>query len=226
MGFVYIIHNDINDKKYIGKTSHTVEYRWNLHKRDFKYFNYPLYNALKKHGVEHFWAEALEECDDSILSDREQYYIDLYDTYRNGYNATLGGEGLRKYDYDRILSLWQDGYTIKAISKKIGANSDVIGRILGDFGVTKAERMRCCTGANRKTVAQYDLNGNLVRLFPSASEAARQTGLDQSNISSCCRKAGYSKTCGGYRWAYVDDLYTETEKDELLKQFRRGNTYG
>jgi hypothetical protein len=38
MSYIYMISNDINNKKYIGKTSHTIEYRWNLHKRDYPYF--------------------------------------------------------------------------------------------------------------------------------------------------------------------------------------------
>lgn len=219
MGFIYIIHNDINDEKYIGKTSHTVEYRFNLHKRDFHYFKYPLYNAMRKYGVEHFSAEQLEECDDNVLSEREMYYIDKFDTYKHGYNATLGGEGLRKYDYDEIMALWAEGYTIKAISKKTGAHCDVIGKILGDFGVPKEERLKCCYGSNRKTVAQYDLNNSLISVFPSASEAARQTHLYQSNISMCCRNQ--NRTYGGFRWKYVDDLYSDEEKDELIKKYRK-----
>ena len=221
MGFIYIIHNDINDKKYIGKTSHTVEYRWNLHKRDYRYFKYPLYNALTKHGVDHFWAETLEECDDSVLSEREQYYIEKYGTYSHGYNATLGGEGNRKYDYDEILRLWRDGYTIKSISRKVGAHPDVIGKILGDFGVSKKERSSSCGGSNRKLVGQYDLEGNLIAVYPSASEAARQTNNSQPNISSCCRKEKWSKTCGGFKWEYVENLYNEDEKDEILRQYRK-----
>lgn len=219
LGFIYAIYNDINNKQYIGKTSHTVEYRFNLHKRDYPYFNYPLYNAMKKYGVDHFFIKQLEECNDEMLSEREMYYIDKFDTYKNGYNATLGGEGIRKYDYDEILTLWNDGFTIKAISRKIGANCDVIGKILGDLGVPSEERLRCCYGSNRKTVAQYDLNENLIALFPSASEAARQVHLEQSNISSCCR--GKIKTYGGYKWLYVDDLLSDEEKDELVRKYRK-----
>lgn len=38
-----------------------------------------------------------------------------------------------------------------------------------------------------KPVTQYDLNGKVVAWYPSAKEAARQTGLNQSHISECCR---------------------------------------
>ena len=176
---------------------------------------------MKKYGVEHFFVEQLEECDDSILSEREKYYIDLFDTYRHGYNATLGGEGLRKHDYSVIVKLWFEGYTIKAISKKIGAHPDVIGRILGDCGVSIHDRLASCAGSNRKMVAQYDMDGNLINLFPSASEAARQTALSQPNISSCCRKENGHKSCGGFKWEYVDKEYSDEFKADILSQYRK-----
>ena len=57
-------------------------------------------NKLKKYGIKHFSIEQIEECPDEILSNREIYWIKFYDTYNNGYNATLGGEGCPKYDYE------------------------------------------------------------------------------------------------------------------------------
>lgn len=34
----------------------------------------------------------LEECSTEELSEKEQYYIEKYNTYKNGYNLTAGGE--------------------------------------------------------------------------------------------------------------------------------------
>ena len=39
-------------------------------------------------------------------------------------------------------------------------------------------------------------------IYPSANEAARQTGLKQSSISNCCN--GKAKTTGGFHWEYVE----------------------
>ena len=39
-------------------------------------------------------------------------------------------------------------------------------------------------------------------VYPSASEASRQTGINQSGISRC--RNGAYKTAGGYHWEYVD----------------------
>lgn len=54
---------------------------------------------------------------------------------------------------------------------------------------------------NTKSVVQIDiLTGEIIAVYPSASEAARQTGNNNSNISSVCR--GNHNSCGGYKWAY------------------------
>lgn len=53
----------------------------------------PLYQAIRKYGVENFSFEVLEECDTSLLDEKEVYYINLYNSYKEGYNATLGGQG-------------------------------------------------------------------------------------------------------------------------------------
>jgi len=32
------------------------------------------------------------------VNEREKYWIKFYDSYYNGYNATLGGEGRKEYE--------------------------------------------------------------------------------------------------------------------------------
>ena len=53
-----------------------------------------------------------------------------------------------------------------------------------------------------KEVGQYDLQGNLLNVFYSTSEASRSTGINLGNISSCC--SGRYKSAGGYAWKYTD----------------------
>lgn len=51
-----------------------------------------------------------------------------------------------------------------------------------------------------KPVLQYTIDGEFIKEWPSASEAARQLGYHQSNISACCR--GEKKQAYGYIWKY------------------------
>lgn len=221
MGFIYKITNDINNKVYIGKTQKTVEERWNWHLRDYKYeyYNGKIYRAMRKYGPEHFHIETIEECPDDQLSQKEIYWIGRYNSYEKGYNSTLGGEGVTKYNYEEVLQLWNEGYPIKFIAQKLGAHPDIIGQIIRIQGVTKEEIYHRGAGNNRKIIGQYDKQGNLIAIFPSGSEAARQTGNAQANISKCC--LGKTKSCGGYIWKYIDDQFTKEEKYEILKQYQQ-----
>jgi hypothetical protein len=52
-----------------------------------------------------------------------------------------------------------------------------------------------------KKVKQLDLNGKLLHIYPSQTEAARKTGSKRNGISDCCR--GKHKSHNGYLWEYA-----------------------
>lgn len=54
-----------------------------------------------------------------------------------------------------------------------------------------------------KQVGQYDLSGNLVKIWKSVSEIQRQLGFDKSNISNCCTGYRNCRTMYGYIWRYI-----------------------
>ena len=51
-----------------------------------------------------------------------------------------------------------------------------------------------------QTVLQIDKNGNIVKEYYTASEAAKETGISRSNIGSCLTNK--RKTAGKYKWIY------------------------
>lgn len=89
---IYKHTNKINGKCYIGKTCCDPEKRWKLgsgYRRHIKF-----YNAILKYGWDNFTHEILEtNLTDEEAKKREIYYIQFYDSFKNGYNATLGGDG-------------------------------------------------------------------------------------------------------------------------------------
>lgn len=111
MGYIYRITNRINNTIYIGQTRGSVHRRWLDHCKsarnqlDKDYF-LPLHNAIRKYGEDNFQVEVIEDCENDILNDREIYYISKYNSYKNGYNATLGGLGQTKYDYCEIVEYY------------------------------------------------------------------------------------------------------------------------
>ena len=55
--------------------------------------------------------------------------------------------------------------------------------------------------SNMKSISQYDLQMNLIKIFPSANEAARQTGIRQNLITAACQRQG---TSHGFNWRYTE----------------------
>lgn len=92
-GIVYLIWNDINDKKYIGITTRPMEERWASHlMQASKTKNRKFSRALLRHGEAVFHHKVLfRSTSKKVLADREKYYINKYDSIENGYNSMHGG---------------------------------------------------------------------------------------------------------------------------------------
>lgn len=91
---IYKITNNINGHGYIGLSTN-IEKRWRAHKDPYNWrrqSNKILYQAFSKYGIQNFSFEVLEQCGVQQLSDKEQYYIAKYNTLKDGYNATTGGQ--------------------------------------------------------------------------------------------------------------------------------------
>ena len=88
---IYLITNLVNQKKYVGQSVNILR-RWRNHKADSKNiasscYEYPLYRAFRKYGIDNFSFEIIEECSPMELDIKEAYYIGLYRTLgENGYN--------------------------------------------------------------------------------------------------------------------------------------------
>lgn len=109
---VYKITNLINNKCYIG-SSINVEKRWQQHKNCSQnpnsiQYNYPLYNAFRKYGINNFSFEILKQ-DFSNIEEMEEYEFNMIEQYDStnkdcGYNQTkftkchiIGEENLQKH---------------------------------------------------------------------------------------------------------------------------------
>lgn len=201
MAFIYKITNDINNKVYIGETAIGIEHRWRKHVQDLYKRNFKLQLAMRKYGIEHFQIEQIEECDFDNRFEREKFWIARYDSYYNGYNSTLGGEGATKYDYDEVYQLWIEGKTPQELSELTGASDGTIQNILRANSVPP-EKIH--ERAHSKPVIQFTIKGEYVCIYPSANAAGRALGLvNGSNIIACCN--GKLKSSSGYIWKYAED---------------------
>lgn len=89
---IYKITNKINGKFYVGKTTKSLEERWEKHQ---KYNKCPkLFASIKKYGANNFIIENLEFCNSQEdLNKKEIFWIKKLNAIENGYNLTHGGDG-------------------------------------------------------------------------------------------------------------------------------------
>lgn len=139
-GKIYKIVNLVNGKIYIGCTVTSLEKRYYEHlyrcfKSDYKS---KLYNSIKKYGEENFIIELLEECDVNQIYETEKKYIKQYDSFKNGLNSTLGGEGCLGYVHSKEIR--------EKISKLTKENNSHKGKtyetLYGEDGEFEKERRR------------------------------------------------------------------------------------
>ena len=133
MSYIYKIKNNINEKVYIGKTNQTIIDRFIQHCKDSARIdrsNRPLYKAMNKYGVKNFSIEQIEECSLDIVNEREKYWIEYYNSFRSGYNATLGGDGASYLDYNLIYNTYKEVLSIAETARIIGCSEDSVRYII------------------------------------------------------------------------------------------------
>jgi group I intron endonuclease len=131
MAYIYKITNTQNGKIYIGKTLNAVEKRFGEHCRDYlreRCEKRPLYAAMRKYGVDNFIVETIEETDNP--DERERYWIEYYGSFKNGYNATTGGDGRSYIDVDLIISTYKKTQNIAETARILKYSRDSIKNIL------------------------------------------------------------------------------------------------
>ena len=124
---IYKITNTINNKVYIGQSVH-IEKRWYDEKRrafdeTAMEYDYPRSRAFRKYGLDHFLFEIVEECTIDQLNEREQYYINLYNSVvPHGYNITIGGSNAVgvKLDLSKVEEITELLQTTTLTHKELG----------------------------------------------------------------------------------------------------------
>lgn len=228
-GYIYKITCKVNNKVYIGQTIQKLQDRLYHHFKDAinNGYDYALANAIRKYGKDNFYIEEIEKYScktkkelKKILDEAEKKYIEIYDSYSNGYNSTLGGDGTLGYnlsdEHKRKISNKLKGHkhteeTKKKISQKQKGkklrpetiNKLKEARAKQVFTEEYYRNLRDSMKKFRKKVAQYTLSGDLVNIYDSLTEASFKTGISDSSIGMVCTNKRQSG--GGYYWMYIED---------------------
>lgn len=96
MSIIIYKYTSPSGKSYIGQTSIPIMERYSAHCSQARQGSELMFHqAIRKYGEENFTVEILEEDigDITLADDAEKYWIEYFDTFKNGYNMTEGGHG-------------------------------------------------------------------------------------------------------------------------------------
>lgn len=134
---IYKYENLINHHIYVGQST-------NIEKRYFGHLYDAMHRAEKgsgvdpailKYGIENFDFTILEECDASLLDEKEIQWIAHYDSYHNGYNRTPGGKATHGEDHPRAILTEKDVWMIREMYASHKLRRDVYA-CFEDTGIT------------------------------------------------------------------------------------------
>ena len=91
---IYKIQNKVNGRCYIGQTRQGLVQRKREHLNRFHRGDrdHRIYLAFKKYGLDNFTWEVISQTTDYKLLDvLEQFFVEKYNSFENGYNCSAGG---------------------------------------------------------------------------------------------------------------------------------------
>lgn len=212
MSYIYVIVNDVNNKKYVGKTNFTIKRRFAQHLSDSKKEQIqgrPLYKAMKKYGVEHFHVFQLEECSSDEVDEKEKYWITKLDTYRNGYNATIGGDGCSFYDYKKIADMYSQTHDTIKVAKYFYCCADTVRLACKQCGIEMLRPNTLCKERYSKKVRLIEENKNFQSLHDASQWLFDNNYTTNKSIQGISRHIkqvceNINKTSYGFHWEYVE----------------------
>jgi hypothetical protein len=173
--FIYTLSDPItNEVKYIGKTN-------NINRRLKDHISNSSLSELNKKNnwiislLKNKLVPKIEILDEIVESDIDFYEIFYISLFKSwGFNLTNGTNGGDGYDWT---------------GKKHSKESNLKNKM---------------NSPGRKSVAQFDLEGNLIKKYHSLREAGTETGINKAHISRVCRNI--QKTSGGFKWEFIDRI--------------------
>ena len=219
IGYVYKLMDPINNEcRYVGITTQKISVRLYRHLRDvLRYKNHKnswLLGLKNKGLLDKVRIEIIEECDYSVLKEREVFWINEFKTKGCRLtNMTIGGdvgslgckhtdEAKRKISEagKRLKGIKRSDETRKKISDSLRGKK---GRNTGNKHSEKTKRQiseskKDTLSWNAQPILQLDREGNIINEWRSATYAAKKLGLNQGNIWSVIN--GDRNTCGGFKW--------------------------
>ena len=162
-GYIYLLTNKINNKKYVGQTTRIFNERYPFKgkgaERMYRYhyymmthkksYNRHLLSSFEKYGFDNF--DVVEEFDvvyivngdykkaKKELDNKEKYYIKLFDSMKNGYNKTTGGT--EEYS---VITTFKPDYSLKYTDERVKYVNDFVDGIYYKSDISQKQIDKMC----------------------------------------------------------------------------------
>lgn len=199
---VYVHTNKIDGRKYVGITRKKPHERWHKDGSGY-YYNTPFWEDIQRLG----WNEGFDhEVVATGLTSYEAAKMEIelikkYDSFKNGYNRSLGGEGTSGY--------------------KVGTpiRERMSPEVYAEWSTKNAERMkRLGVERTRRVVS---LTENIV--YESAVEASDRTNIPAARIRDMCnrnkRTRFYDSQGYYYRFCWYDEDFDMTQDEFTIANY-------
>lgn len=246
---IYCIECIETGTKYIGQTNENFYRRWIFHKWNLKnnhHSNQYLQNAWNKYGDENFIFYPIESFElnkkytitKEELDELEEKYINIFDTFANGFNLTTGGEQCRRNPLSKevkkkigeknrinMLGKKQSEQTKKLMSEshkgyiKSKEHRENLSKALTGYKRSEDQKKKCRKsnqGSNQKTAkyTEEQINNVKIEIMNGANinEIAKKYDIPYKYI--------YSGILSDNRWRHVrPDGWDQFLKNRKKKQY-------
>ena len=165
---------------------------------------------MKKYGIENFFIETIEECNVNDAEDKEKYWIEYYGSFKNGYNATLGGDGKSYIDRELVIKTYKKIQNQTKVARICGISLDSVSNILEESHIKPLPSSEVNRNISSHPVAMLDINTKqIIKTFFSQSDAARWLIQENKTVIKDSTKVSYivgrvvrglRKSAYGYVW--------------------------
>lgn len=185
IGSVYIFINVINNKVYIGKTIDSYTYRWSCHKNSSKLHNYYFYKAINKYGWDNFNKYVIFQTEELENTKENKEYLDKIILEKEKYYINFYKSNNSEYGYN--LTNGGEGVVGYKPSEDYLEKRKLIGKI----------------------VEQYDLNGNLLKEWPTMKMIKEKLNIGVDGIRECCNNK--RESFKGFIWKFKSKSKIEND---------------
>jgi group I intron endonuclease len=207
-GIIYLITNKVNGHKYVGQTTQPLNKRWQQHINESNRMSpKPIHRAFRKYGVDKFNVKVIDECDAVLLNEKEQYWIEQYNTFESaeGYNATSGG--------NRPIFNQETKNKISNAMSNVERTDVWVDNIKQSLTEkAKIKPWGCLTEENRGNgkhcglrILGINIETGEEKIWDNARDAAYEITGDRNKNSNILLSARKGYKCYGYRWKILEE---------------------